>query len=512
MDAFVLHHQKNVIGVLSGFDRLLFRGTLRSISYGDGLDGFLGAVGVRYKDWTAFAQGLSERLKAHAQELARKARRPYLYLSSSGDSKEQRAMGIAKRDGIEEGLVCVLSCVEPCRSFGIARDGMSSWRFISQERKCLHLYFYYMDREFGLMHVRLATWLPFGIQVCLNGREYLARRMNQAGIGYEQRDNCFTRIDDLKKAQRLMQELENRKWPRTLNALARRVNPLLATGQKLESQSYYWSLRESEYATDVMFKDAAALQGIYPALVEHAMRRLSCRDVLRFLGRRTNRRYNGDAGSSLLKRTEGVRVKHWAEENSIKMYDKQGSVLRIETTINNVRRFKTRRMTVRNGVRAMHWIPMRHGVADLPRRVEISRLANGRYLEALAVVGVPEPARQLLDAVSQRVVKNDRPYRPLRPVTEQEAAMFEAALDGQFLLRGFGNRELRQRLGEARPRDPREARRQSARMTRLLRLLRAHALIRKVSGTRFYRVTDKGHHIMTAALRLRNADVSKLAA
>lgn len=513
MEAFVQRHQGNVIGVLSGFDRLLFRGTLRSISYGDGLDGFLGAVGVRYKDWTTFAQGLSERLKEHAQRLAKEAGRPYVYLPSSSDSKEQRATSIARRDGVEEGLVCVLSCVEPCRSFGIRRDEKGQWRFVSQERKCLHLYFYYIDREFGLMHVRLATWLPFGLQVCLNGREYLARRLKKAGIGYEQRDNCFARIDNLKAAQRMMQDLEQRKWHRLLNALARRVNPLIAAGQKLESQSYYWSLRESEYATDVMFKDAAALQQVYPALVEHAMRHLSCQDVLRFLGRRTSGgRFNGEAGSSLLKRTEGVRVKHWAEENSIKMYDKQGSVLRVETTINNVRRFRVRRMSVWNGVRAMRWLPMRHGVADLPRRVEISRLANERYLEALAVVGVPSPARQLLDKVSQRVVKDNRPYRPLRPVSRQEAAVFQAVLDGRFLLRGFGNRELRESLEQAKPPDKREARRQSARMTRQLRLLRAHGLIRKVSGTRYYRVTSNGQTIMTAALRLRDADVAKLAA
>ena len=195
------------------------------------------------------------------------------------------ARGIAERDGIEEGLVCVLRCVEPCMSFSNRRDERGQFRFVSLERKCLHLYFYYMDREFGLMHVRLATWLPFGIQVCVNGREYLARRMKAAGIGFEQRDNCFVRIDDLPRAQRMTQELENRKWDRVLNMLSRRVNPL---PRQLKLYGYYWSIRESEYATDVMFKDAAALQRVYPALVDHAIKRFSCRDVLRFLGRRTH--------------------------------------------------------------------------------------------------------------------------------------------------------------------------------------------------------------------------------
>jgi hypothetical protein len=512
MEKFLQQHKGDVIGVLSGFDRLLFRGTLRSISYGEGLDHFLGAMHVRYADWTAFAEGLSEKLKDHAEAMACKAGRPFQYVQNSRQSKEQIAQTIALRDGIEEGLVCVLRCVEPCMSFSNRRNDQGKFHFVSQERKCLHLYFYYLDREFGLMHVRLSTWLPFGMQVCLNGREYLARRMQKAGIGFEQRDNCFVRIDDLPRAPKMLSELETRRWQKMLNALARRVNPLIARSSNLNLNGYYWSIRESEYATDVMFKDAAALARVYPSLVDHAVKHLSCVDVMRFLGRRVNSRFAGEASANLQRRMEGVRIKHWIEENSIKMYDKQGSVLRIETTINNVRRFKVRRMTVWKGVRRMRWIPMRFGLADLDRRVEVSRAANERYLEALAVVDVPAPACVLLDAVSKPVIKEQRPYRALRPVSPEEAKVFQAVLGGQFLLRGFTNRNLRQCLGEPRPPDEQEQRRQSGRITRLLRLLRAHGLIQKVSSTRYYRVTTKGQRIMGAALRLRNADITKFAA
>lgn len=513
MNEFIERHKNDVIGVLSGFDRMLFRGTLRSISYGDGLDRFLGAAGVKYKDFATFAEGLSQRLKEHAEAMAKAAGRPFEYLHSSSQSKEERARQIAGRDGIEQGLVCVLRCVEPCMSFGIRRNEQGRFRFVAQERKCLHLYFYYMDREFGLMHVRLATWLPFGIQVCLNGREYLARRMSKAGIGFEQRDNCFVRIDDLPRAQRMMHELEGRKWDRMLSALARRVNPLTGPRGGLDLRGYYWSVRESEYATDVMFKDAAALQRVYPSLVGHAIRRFSCHDVLRFLGRRTSEsRFVGEASASLLVRPEGTRVKHWAEENSIKMYDKQGSVLRVETTINNVRRFKVRRMSVWKGVRRMRWIPMRFGLADLERRVDVSRAANERYLQALASVNVPSPACRLLDPVSRRVVKDQRPYRALRPTSPEEARIFQAVLGGQFLLKGFTNRDLRACLDGPDPPDPAESRRRSGQVTRQLRLLRAHGLIRKLTGTRYYRVTDQGQRTMTAALTLRDADVAKLVA
>jgi hypothetical protein len=397
-------------------------------------------------------------------------------------------------------------------SFRIRRDGKGGFGFFSEERKCLHFYFYYLDREYGLMHIRLATWLPFGIQVCLNGREYLGRRMAQAGIGYEQRDNCFVRIDDLPAAERMMKELEERRWERVLKAWARRVNPLVGPRSRLRLHPYYWSARESEYATDVMFKDAATLHRIYPALTDHAIQCFGCRDVLRFLGRKTNSRFSGEVSGSYLEREEGVRVKHWVEENSIKMYDKHGSVLRVETTVNNARRFKVRRMTEWKGDRRMRWIPMRLAVSDLERRLEVSRAANERYLEALAVVDMPCPAAEVLDKISEGVVKNNRRYRALRPVSEADAKAFKAVLDGRFLLKGFANRQVRELLEAEPPADDRERRRASGRTTRLIRLLRAHGLIRKISGTRYYRVTAHGQLTMTAALKLRKADVSKLRA
>ena len=509
MDSFVQRHQADVIGVLSGFDRVLFRGTLRSISYAKGLDRFLGAAGVRYNQYSAFVQKLSAQLKAHAQALAEAEGRPYVYVSAAGESKEDRARQIAERDGVTEGLVCVLRCVEPCRTFSIRRRSEGGFGFISQDRKCLHLYFYFLDREFGLMHVRLSTWVPFGMQVCLNGRSYLACQMRRAGIGFQQRENCFVQIDDLPRAQTMLSALATRRWAALLGAWARRVNPLV---KSLGLRPYYWSGRQSEYATDVMFRDTAALQRAYPSLVDHAIKRFASPDVLRFLGRRTNSRFNGEVSTSLLARSEGIRVKHRVEDNSIKMYDKQGSVLRIETTLNNVRRFKVRRMTVRKGVRAMRWIPMRKGVSDFPRRVQVSRAANERYLEALAMVDVPAPAKALLDAVSRPVVRSGRRYRGLRPIRQQDAGLFEAVLHGEFLLQGFTHRQLRQCLHPVAPRGSLSRRRLSGRITRQLGLLRAHRLIRKVSGTRRYRVTPLGQRVMSAALKLRDADVAKLAA
>jgi hypothetical protein len=513
MERFLERHQDRVTGVLTGFDRVLFRGTLRSISYVEGLQRSLNCHSILYKDFGRFAQDVSQRIKDRALKVAEQAGRPYIYLGSSSLSKEATALDVARDDRVTEGLICVLGCVEPCQSFAIRKDARTKTiHLVPARRKCLHFYFYYFDREFGLMHVRLESWLPCSIQVYVNGREYLARRLQKAGIGFEKRDNCFTHIDDVGRAQEMLDGLVSRKWDRFLNALARRVNPLLAADSGLDLRGYYWTIRQSEVATDVMFRDAAALEAIYPRLVGHAIQEFRCKDVLRFLGRRLTSAKTEEVTSELRELAEGVRIKHRLGENSIKMYDKQGSVLRIETTINNPRPFRALREMIRDGQPCLEWLPMRKGLADIARRVEISRAANQRYLEALAVVGEPSPTKEVLDPVSEPVRKGKRSYRPLRPIAAEDNELFAAVLRGEHVPDGFRNRDIREAIAPGVRRRSAQGRAITSRITRCLGLLRAHGLIRKVAGTQRYRITAKGHHVMNTALKLRELDVTTIAA
>lgn len=513
MERFLERYNDRIVGVLSGFDRLLFRGTLRSICHVNGMGRFLSSQKVFYKDFGAYVNRLSEQLKDHAIAVAKKAGRPVRYIASAGVSKEDTARSIQAQDDVKEGLVCVLTCVEPCQTFSVHRNRTRRLlELVAQPRKCLHLYFYYVDREFGLFHIRLQTWLPFPIQVCVNGREYLARQLTKAGIGYEQRDNSFTHIDDLPRAQAILDQLVKRRWPAWLQTLGRRHNPLVAARSGLRLHDYYWTLRQGEWATDVLFKDAGALAEIYPTLVHHAIMHFGSEHVLRFLGRRVNGRFNGEVTGTLHHRPEGVCVKHWVEENSIKMYDKQGRILRIETTLNNPRRFRVRRPAIRKGQRCLAWQPMRKSVADIPRLVQVSQAANQRYLQALALVNPPQPVHRVLDPVSQRIRQEGRPFRAMRPITAEEARCFKILLNGAFRIQGFRNPQIRSALFPDADRSPLARKKASGKVTRLFRLLRAHGLIQKAPNRRYYRVTDKGTQVMTTALKVREASVPLLAA
>jgi hypothetical protein len=510
MERFLTRHQDRIVGTITGFDRILFRGTLRCLSHCQGMWVFLSSQRVLLKDFKNFVLRLSAEICKHSESLAALAGRPYEYLATASQSKEQLAREIMERDQIKKGLVCVFSVVEPCYAISVRGNRQSKkLELVSQFRKCKHLYFYFVDPEFGLMHVRLQTWLPFTIQVCINGRRWLGNKLQHAGIAFVRHDNTFTEIADLDRAQQLMDQLMRRDFAACLNSLIKVINPLTRHPEWKLPNGYYWSFQEVEIATDVMFRDADSLARLYPSLLQHAMLVCNSTDVLRFLGRHVKSTFKGEVSSNLRRRHEGLRIKHWVEENSIKMYDKALSVLRIETTINNPHRFKAYRNSTRHGQPCRRWLRLRKGVADIRRLVQIARAANERYLQALAVVGEPKPSHRILDPVSEPVLQERRRFRALQPISPRESRLFEVICQGRFLLNGFRNKDLSHALS---PPLGCDLRRYALRIGRQLQLLRAHGLIFRVAKTHYYRITKKGHEVMATALKFRTADMALLAA
>lgn len=510
MERFLTRHKDRIVGTITGFDRMLFRGTLRCLSHPKGAWVFLSSQHVLLKDYGRFVLHLSQEISEHSKAFAAEQGRPYQYLPSSSLSKEQLAREIMERDQIKRGLVCVFAAVEPCRTISVRPNRQSKkLELISQSRHCKHLYFYFVDREFGLMHIRLQTWLPFTLQVCVNGRRWLGNKLQRAGIPFVQHDNTFTEIADLPRGQQFMDQLMRRDFASYLNALTKVISPLARHPEWKLPNGYYWSFQEVETATDVMFCDADSLARLYPSLLQHAMLVCNSTEILRFLGRRLNGNFKGEISSNLRRRPEGLRVKHWVEENSIKMYDKALSVLRIETTINNPHRFKAYRRSTRHGQPCRRWLRLRKGVAAILRLVQIARAANERYLQALAVVGEPKPSHRILDPVSQPIQQTGRRFRALQPISPRESRLFEVICQGRFVLNGFRNKDLCQALP---PPPDVEYRRYALRFGRQLQLLRAHGLIYKVAKTHYYRISNKGHEVMATAIKFRKTDLALLAA
>ena len=418
---------------------------------------------------------------------------------------------------MKDGLICVLTCVEPCVSFDIHRNRETKHlELVTRLRKCLHVYHYFIHPLLGFMNARFQTWFPFNIQVCVNGREWLSRHMDQAGIAYQRRDNCFTWIEDPQKAQELMDKQLRTSWPAVLSDIARTLNPAHEQIFKNFPVDYYWSAYQSEWATDIMFRSPGDLALLYPSLVYHSVATFSSPDVLRFLGRNIPpegiipHAFTGEVVTDLKRRPEGIRVKHRVKSNSIKMYDKQGSVLRIETTINDPSDFKVYRTKESDKDGPRSWLALRKGIADLRRRTEVSQSSNNRYLDALASAQNSIPLKDLADRLCRSVMWNSKRFRALNPYSPEDASLLEAVSRGEFSINGFRNRDLRTLLFSHNQTLKIEQRRQSGSITRKIRLLRAHGLVSKVIKTNWYVLTNKGRIAVTALLAARNADTESL--
>jgi hypothetical protein len=512
VEKFLSRYRSLVTGTLSGFDRIVFRGILQPLMRQFGMYYMLKDAGIQLLEFKRFALDTTERVKKASLAEAVGMKRPILYLESATVDKQALARRVLADHPIDEGLICVFKALEPCTTFEYQRSADREERGLRLvPGKCLHLYHYWLHPRFGFMNARIQTWFPFTIQICLNGREWLARQLLGKGQNFRRADNCFTWLGDPSVAQHLMDEQLTTAWPAALSSIARSLNPCHETIFRASPIDYYWTAYQTEWATDLLFRDPQSLSTLYPQLVRYAMNAFQSPDVMRFLAQKAPGNFTGEIVSSFKDRAEGVRVKHWLRGNSIKMYDKAGSVLRVETTIGDPTDFKVFRTRQNDPDGTPEWLPLRKGVADLHRRAQVSQRSNNTYLNALAAVGDSSPCSRLFDTVSRPVTDGGRRVRALRLADPDDIALLQAIARGEFAISGFRNADIRRQLYPAAANlHPLEQRPLSAKVTRLLRLLRAHGLIQKIQKTSRYRLTSHGQLLTAALFATRNADITQL--
>jgi hypothetical protein len=499
LSRFVAKFTSLIVAVLSCFDRVRFTGHL-PISNGPALEGFVDHVlKIRRCDFMAFAEEQSKIVVDHAKQLAEQAGADYRFLQGA-HRKEAIVDDILRQRPISQGLICVLCCMECCPSFKL-KHGNGRPSLVTARRQQRVLYFYFLDPDLGLIHIRLTTWFPFKAQVCVNGHSWLAQQMLKRRLGFTQQDNAFTALDDPQAAQKLADKFVNLNWPKILRRLVREVNPLMRYAW-FRGLDYYWVVDQAELSTDVIFTSRESLAGLYPRLLDHAAVNFSAQDILTFLGRRFHPRFEGELLTDCRKdRWPGARIKHRMKDNWLKMYDKFGLVLRIETVINNPREFRVRRLRTRESRQEMAWCPMNKGVCNLYRYREVSMAANQRYLEALSVVENPAPAYRQVEELTEPAVVSGRSHAGFNPGSGTDVKLFGAVLNGNHLLRGFRNADIREALFKSTD-DAAERRRQSASVGRMLKRLNVRGLIAKVPRSRRWHVSEKGQRVLGAVVRL----------
>lgn len=492
MQLLTERYAHQILGTLSCFDRLMITGTVPGICYADGMASYLRAHQILFKDFPRFAEPLRNEIRENADRLAREHGLEIEYIRhQDGFRKEDRVQEIIGQRGNHPGLVHIFSAMERCSSYEGWHDkktGRNSLRY--RDGKCLHYYFYFIDPEFGLCFLRVPTWVPFRLQFYCNGHSWLASKLREEGIAFTQLDNTFTRISDFARAQELADAFPAEALHRLLDRLVQQYCPVLHHF----GGTYHWSLMQVEYATDIVFRRQKDLQPLYDNLVRTAVHAVKAEHVATFLGRKLHPLYQDEVGNDFHTRIQGTRIKHHMGPAALKMYDKQGLVLRLETTVNDVSFFKHHReVEHRDGTKETKLASMQKTIHSLGALRELLIAANRRYLAFLSDLLDPSAGLKKVEKLAAPARKDNRTYRGFNPFDKDDLRLLVSLCRGEWQITGFQNRSLRRHLpGKT-----------GAQVSRILKRLHVHGLVRKVGHTYKYYLTKFGQEVVVTALKLR---------
>jgi len=482
-------YEQDIVGVLGCFDRVVVTGALTEVAYPDALAGVLHRQGIRCFELGQFAEPLRLRIRDNALAQAQAAGVTVQYLAKSkGVRREALIEQVLAVRGQPPGLVPVLSVMESCTTFKPWHDkttGRSGLKLAPG--KCATDYFYLIDEELGLMYVRVPTWLPCRLQIYFNAHHWLARQLQREGIALRMEDNAFVECADWQRGQELAQSFAVARWEQKFHELAARFCPVV---EKF-TRGYHWSVRQVEYALDVVFAKRERLTPLYEPLSREAVLTVRVSDRARFWDKRFSP--EAQAGSDFKTLVAGTRIKHVLGRQSLKMYDK-GRVLRIEATSNDITFFRHHRKVVsRQGREEYKLAALKKSIYSLTDVVGILAAVCRRSLDFLGTLADDTAARHDLDRISRSVRdEQHRPWRGFNLFLQQDLQVLLAVLRGEFLIHGLSNRRLRAVLPD----------KTAGQLARILRRLRHHGLLKKVGGTYRYYLSELGRRLLLAARRL----------
>jgi len=483
-------YDDRIAGVLSCYDRVVITGTLPTVCYAEGMTRFLFANGIQIFKYPDFAMTLRERVREQVASVAADAGVTIEHITKSHIRKEEVVARVLEQRGGHPGLVHVLSAMEACPSYRPWHDKQSHKTFLRPDTgKCLHYYFYFMDADLGLVYLRVPTWAPFRLQFYCNGHNWLAHRLTAEGIGFTTADNAFVRIGDWRRAQELADGFSPDLLHRVLDRYAALCCPVL----DVFGQSYHWSLMQVEYATDLVFRSAAMLKPLYDQFVRESVLNVKAEQVASFLGRKITPQLAQEIGSQFSTRIEGTCIKHRFGSASVKMYDKFGCVLRIETTTNDVAFFKHhRKVEHRQGPATRGLAPVKKSIYSLIDLREILFGCNRRYLEHLSALDDFSAGVRALDRVTRPRVVDDKTVKGINFFDPTDKALLQALQDPRVNIAGIRRGDLIPVLNQLTPN----------RLSRQLRRLRDIGIIKRVRGTYRYYLTRVGRAAAAALCRV----------
>jgi hypothetical protein len=497
VNRFVEHHRESIRFEYSCFDRILLNAVIQPLQQPAIIVGYLD----RYRQVSAITKAyfrqVSESYHRWVEELASTRGIPIVE-PPKGVRREQWVEPYYQALGAQDGLAVILKSRENARvavSYATVAGGN---RIEVCPRFIWQYYFYLRDRDFGRLFVRICPYFPFNARLCLNGHEWLARRMQAEGITFEQQSNAFVVCSDPARLQQLADALTAEQVGACAERwLAELVPFFTAAERRFHGCGHRLFVSQVEYCTNLVFDERASVDRLAERLLD-LNRAIGRPDKLSTVfGRRITTRYAGTLKTQIADYHLGNPViRSEYKQGSIKQYVRDERLLRTETTS-----YHTPDLGIAKAVQ------------HLPELRQTMSAINERYLTAQQdVLETYIDRGQLARLRTATVSPSGRRTPGLKLDDPRLLAIMQAVTRFVHLARGgrFRTRDLHRPTADALGQTT-----QTYTLAQLrydLAKLRAKGLVVKAAGTQTYRLTDDGFRVCVLFLKVAHRIYAPLTA
>lgn len=344
-------------------------------------------------------------------------------------------------------------------------------------------YIYFFDDDFGPAFLKYGSYFPYNAKLCINGHEYLKRQLTKEGIAFEELDNGILSCENPQRMQEIADGLDAAKVVALLAKWQEKLPHPFTPEDQQAGYRYDISILQSEFSLTQVLDRPLAGRTLFEDIIRENLDMGRPDQVQLIFQKRITKRTPGRFRTRVL--TEGVSPSLHVDykHSKIKQYHKEGRALRTETTINDSYDFSI----------GKH-------IGNLSRLKEVGFAANRRLLDVQRIGSDGVLGKSEFDRVHSSVETDGQRTGPLRFGDEKVQTLFRALLSFVLLVRGFSNRDLRERWAPLLGKQPDDM--TSSQMTYQLRRLKLHGLIERIPSTNRYELTDWGRRVIVFYHRL----------
>jgi len=491
MNAFVEHHKNSIEFEYRCFDRLLLNGLIQPFQQPERVLGFFNTYREGKRVTRKALAEIADQFQHWVKNRSEKWGAPILEPpeGTGDDSRRDRLLDAYFQNPKPNQVVAILKAREPARILVAIGDKNNDSPHLEYKQRWVNQFnFYVNDSRWGRMFIRMCPYFPFSARVCLNQHHWLAARMNEEGIVFQQSTNAFLKCSNPARLQELADSLSARDLLQCGQKWLAAFTPFITDKERKQAGCQHrLFFAQVEYCDNLIFHRRASVDEITQRLLDLNRNIGQPKKITTIFGRKVTKEYKGKLQSVIedLDLPNPVIRSHYAH-GFAKQYVRDDRLLRTEPATNNVYDYGVKK-----------------DVENLPQlRERMSAIIDNYHNVQQDVMETFIDRGQLRKLAEPTVLSNGRRIPGLKLDHPRQLAVMHSLVRFANIAAGghFTTADLYAPALDALGRTESESSLASFRYD--LSKLRAKGLIERIPKSRRYRLVGKGYSICVAFLKL----------